>query len=54
MTTDSTLLDYLRAIRRRWRLVLLLTLITTGAAVALSATEDPQYESTADVYLRDQ
>jgi Mrp family chromosome partitioning ATPase len=55
MNTDSTqLIDYLRAIRRRWRLVVLLALITTGVALALSATADEQYEATAEILLREQ
>lgn len=55
VTTDSTqLIDYLRAIRRRWRLVFLLVLITTGVAVGLSVTADEQYEASAELLLRDQ
>jgi len=55
MTTNSTqLIAYLRAIRRRWRLVVLLTLITTGVALALSATAEEEYEATADLLLRDE
>lgn len=55
MTRDDVqLIDYLRAVRRRWRLVLLITLVTTGAALAVSLTADEQFEANAELLLREE
>lgn len=42
---------YLRTLRRRWWLILLLTAITTAAAVALTMSQEKQYDASADVLL---
>jgi tyrosine-protein kinase len=41
------LVDYLRALRRRWRIVALATVVVTAAALAASLTSDKQYDATA-------
>ena len=46
---DSQFVEYLRAIRRRWPLVLLVTLLVTGAAVAVSLLGEKKYDATADL-----
>ncbi len=51
---DVQLIDYLRAVRRRWRLVVLLVLVTTGAALTVSFTADEQFEATAELLLREE
>jgi succinoglycan biosynthesis transport protein ExoP len=45
------LLDYLRTLRRRWRLVVGLTVLVTGAALAASLTATKQYDATAKLLL---
>jgi len=55
MTSENAqVLDYLRAIRRRWRLVLLLTVLVAGSALATSVTAQKQYDATVDLLLRDE
>lgn len=46
------LLEYLRAVRRRWRLVALVALIVTGAALGVSLSSDKQYDASVDLLLR--
>ena len=46
---DSQFLDYLRAIRRRWRLVALVTLVVTAVSVTVSLLGEKQYDATADL-----
>lgn len=43
--------DYLRAIRRRWRVVLLLTLLAGASAAAYSFAAVPQYASSAQLFV---
>jgi len=50
----SPLVDSLRAVRRRWRVVLLLTVLVTGVALALSLSSESQYDATTDLLLQDQ
>lgn len=47
--------DFIRLLRRRWRLVLALTLVGTGAAVGLTEATTPMYQASvrAFVSLRD-
>ncbi|HVL96436.1 MAG TPA: Wzz/FepE/Etk N-terminal domain-containing protein [Solirubrobacteraceae bacterium] len=51
-TRTVQLTDYLRAIRRRWPVVLALTLVVTAAAVTTSLLATPQYDATAQLLLR--
>jgi capsular exopolysaccharide synthesis family protein len=46
--------DLLGAIRRQWRVVLLLTAVVTAAALAVSLSSTKQYEATAELLLRGQ
>ncbi|MEA2148604.1 MAG: tyrosine-protein kinase [Solirubrobacteraceae bacterium] len=46
------LLDSVRAVRARWRLVLAVVVLSTGLAVALSLTSTKQYDATAQLLLR--
>jgi capsular exopolysaccharide synthesis family protein len=48
------LVDYLRAIRRRWWLVALLAIVTTAAALAVSLSAEKQYDATAAVLLENE
>lgn len=50
----STPLDYLRAVRERWRLVLLVVALCAGTAVAVSLSAEKQYEADAQLLLRAQ
>lgn len=50
----TQLLDYLRAIRQRWRLVALIVLVTTGAAIAFSLSAPKQYDASVKLLLRGQ
>lgn len=43
--------DQLRVLRRRWRLIALVTLLAVGASLVYSLTRVPEYRSTADVLL---
>ncbi len=54
MITDESpsLLDHLRAVRRRWRTVLALTALVTGAALAFSIGSQKQYDATVALLLR--
>lgn len=47
----SALGDQLRVLRRRWRLVALVTVLAVAASIAYSLTRVPEYRSTADVLL---
>src|SRR4051812_7821965 len=47
-------LDQLRAVRLRWRLILLLALVACGAALAVSFSSQKQYDATVDLLLREQ
>lgn len=46
------LLDSIRAVRSRWRLVLAVVVVVTGLAFALSASSAKQYDATAQLLLR--
>lgn len=48
------LLDYLRAIRQRWRLVAAVVVVTTGIAIASSLSSPKQYDASAELLLRGQ
>jgi capsular exopolysaccharide synthesis family protein len=48
------LLDYLRAVRQRWRLLALVVVVTTGVAVGVSLSSDKQYDASAELLLRGQ
>lgn len=45
----NQLVDYLRAIRRRWVAVAAVILVVTGIAIALSLVAEKQYDATADL-----
>ena len=45
------LTDYVRALRRRWLLMLLCVLVSVGASVALTVTTEPTYSSTARLFI---
>lgn len=52
-TSESVqLLDYLRALRRRWRLVTAICIVTTGCALGVSLSAGKQYDATAHLLLR--
>lgn len=51
---DAEAFDYLRAVRRRWRLVLLLMAIVAAVAVVVSLTSVKRYDATVDLLLRGQ
>ncbi len=46
------LADYLRAIRRRWRIVILLALVVTGTALGLSMSATRQYDASAQLLFK--
>ncbi|MDQ3849209.1 MAG: Wzz/FepE/Etk N-terminal domain-containing protein [Actinomycetota bacterium] len=46
------LLDYLRAVRQRWRLVVLIVALCTGVALMVSLSSEKQYDATAQLLLR--
>jgi capsular exopolysaccharide synthesis family protein len=54
MTADGSvqLLDSLRAVRQRWRLIALTVAVSTGLALALSLTAAKQYDATCQLLLR--
>jgi capsular exopolysaccharide synthesis family protein len=54
VTESTPLLDSLRALRRRWRLLVLLPAIVTGVALAVSLSSDKQYDARVDVLLQDE
>ena len=47
-------LEYLRAVRQRWRFVVLVAALTTGVALAVSLSGEEQYEASAELLLRGQ
>jgi capsular exopolysaccharide synthesis family protein len=47
-------IDAFRAVRRRWRVVLFLTLLVTAVALGLSFTSVKKYDATVDLLLRDE
>jgi receptor protein-tyrosine kinase len=49
-----TAVDYLRAVRQRWRLVLLVVALCTGSALSLSLSTEKQYDAAAQLLLRAQ
>lgn len=49
---NAQLSDYLRAIRRRWKVVLLLTVVVTGTSLALSLSGARQYDATAQLLFK--
>ena len=50
-STRSVVGDHLRAVRRRWRLIALVTLLAVAGTMAYSLTRAPEFRSTADVLL---
>ena len=44
--------DYLRAVRRRWAIVLVLTIAVTGTAIALSLSATEQYDASAKLLFK--
>ena len=46
-----TLRDYAQLLRRRWLLVVLVTLVCGGAAAALSLSETPEYASSVSLFV---
>lgn len=51
-TETIQLVEYLRAVRRRWRLVALIAALTTTAALVVSLSGEKQYEASAELLLR--
>ncbi|HEV2059274.1 MAG TPA: Wzz/FepE/Etk N-terminal domain-containing protein [Solirubrobacteraceae bacterium] len=49
-----TPLDYLRAVRERWRLVALVVALCAGIAFAVSLSSEKQYDASAQLLLRGQ
>jgi succinoglycan biosynthesis transport protein ExoP len=49
---SNQLLEYLRALRRRWRVVALIVVIVTGTALVVSVSGEKQYDATASLLLR--
>lgn len=49
---SGQVLEYLLTLRRRWRIVVAVTLAVTGAAVAVSLSADKQYDATTRLVLR--
>ncbi|MDQ3631644.1 MAG: hypothetical protein M3417_10340 [Actinomycetota bacterium] len=47
-------LEYLRAIRQRWRFVVLMAAITAGVALAVSLSGQKQYDASVELLLRGQ
>jgi Mrp family chromosome partitioning ATPase len=52
-TSETTLVDYLRVLRRSRWLIVLVTLLCAGAAVAYVALKTPNYEATAQETISD-
>lgn len=48
------LLEYLRAVRTRWLLIVAVAAIAVGASLAVSLTSPKQYDATVDILLREQ
>jgi succinoglycan biosynthesis transport protein ExoP len=48
-----TVATFLRVLRRRWWLIAVCALAACGAAIALTVTQDKEYESSAKVLFRD-
>lgn len=51
-TSSQTLRDYVRVLRRRKRLIVLIPLLTVATAVGLSLLQSPVYEGRAEVLLQ--
>jgi len=49
----STLYDYLRVLRRRWILIVAITIGGGAAALALSLSQEPKYEASVQIAFRD-
>ncbi len=43
--------DYVRILRKRWWIIVLAVVVTTGSAVVFSELQHPQYTSTAEVII---
>ena len=43
--------DHLRAIRRRWRVVVLVCLLAVGVGLAFSARQTPSYLATTEILV---
>ena len=50
---ETTLSDYLRALRQNWALILLVTILCAGAAFALSSRQTKEYEATSSLSVSD-
>ena len=50
----ASLLEYLRAVRQRWRFVMLIAAITTGVALAISLSAEERYDASVELLLRGQ
>jgi len=50
----NQILDNLRAVRQRWRLVTLVVILTTAVALGVSLSSKKQYDATAELLLRSQ
>jgi polysaccharide biosynthesis transport protein len=48
------LLEYLRALKARWLLIVVLAAIAVAASLAVSLTSPKQYDATVDILLREQ
>jgi len=44
--------DYVQVVKRRWKLIALITLVAVGAALAWTALQTPIYTATAEVLVR--
>jgi succinoglycan biosynthesis transport protein ExoP len=53
-TDTGSLFDYLRAIRRRWMVVVGITALVTGAALVASLSSAKQYDASVEILVRDQ
>ncbi len=51
---SATAVDYLRAVRRRWRLVVLVVVVCAGTALGVSLSSEKQYDATVQLLLRGQ
>jgi len=51
---SSQLLHYLRAVRQRWPLVVLVVVVTTSIALGISLSSEKQYDASAELLLRGQ
>lgn len=49
---STQLIDYLRAVTQRWRLVALIVALCTGMALVVSLSAEKQYDATAELLLR--